>query len=141
MSVKTYNAKDVLVIVGTKQLSGFGDEDIVSIKPNGEGFQTYVGADGDVGRSTDPDETAEITITLATTSASNDYLSTLYNLDRKTGKGMVPIAIKDLSGSTLCTASQAWIVNFPEVKKGKSISANEWVFHTGQANFFVGGND
>lgn len=140
-SVKTYSAKNITLIFGGAKVHGFAEDDIVSIKPNGDGIQTYVGADGEVGRSLDPDETLEITVTLAQTSSSNDLFSTAYNLDRKTGKGMVPLIIKDLSGTTMVSASQCWVANTPEMKKGKNIESNEWTLHTGQATVFVGGND
>mgnify|MGYP000020098962 CR=1 FL=1 len=139
--VKTYRAKDVMVIYGAKQLHGFSEDSIVSIKPRGEGTQTYVSADGEVARSMDPDKTIEITVTLAHTSESNDYLSQLYEMDRETGKGMLPISIKDLSGRTLAQASEAWISNHAEVKRDKNIAEQEWVFNTGKANFSIGGND
>lgn len=139
--VTTYRAKDVLVIFGANQLHGFSEEDMVTIKAHGEGTQIYVGADGEVGRSLDPDECLEITIELAKTSKSNDTLSTYYNLDRKTGKGLVPIMIKDLSGTTLVVAKQAWIANVPEMKYGKKINSNSWTIHTGPAEAFFGGNN
>lgn len=99
-------------------------------------------ADGSVGRSMDPNQTYEVTIALATTSKTNDYFSNVYNLDRSTGRGILPLTIKDLSGTTVFQANQAWITNFPEHKRGRKIEAQEWVFHTGQvANPMIGGND
>lgn len=139
--VKTYRAKDVMVIYGAKQLHGFSEDSVVSVKPHGEGAQLYVSADGEVARSMDPDKTLEITVTLAHTSESNDYLSKLYEMDRETGKGLLPISVKDLSGRTLAQASEAWITNHAEVKRAKNISEQEWVFNTGKASFTVGGND
>lgn len=139
--VTTYRAKDVLIIFGASQLHGFSEEDMVAIKPHGEGTQIYVGADGEVGRSLDPDECLEVTIELAKTSESNDVLTNYYNLDRKTGKGLVPLMIKDLSGTTLVAAKQAWVTNVPEVKLGKKINSNSWTIHTGAAEVLFGGNN
>ena len=141
MSVKTYNPKDLVVIFGTEKLHGFSEDDMITIKPSGDGTIKYVGADGEVGRSIDPDSTLEISISLASTSASNDTLMSYYELDRETGAGMVPLAIKDLSGSTVVAASQAWVKNVPEAKKGRKIDTQEWTIYTGQATTFIGGND
>ena len=139
--VLTYDPKRVQVIFGARQLSGFADDSIISIAPHGEGMQLYVGADGEVGRSIDPDHTFEVTISLATTSKSNTYLSNVYNADRAGGNGMLPLMIKDLSGDTLFFAEQAWVSNFPEAGRGRTIDTQEWVIQTGQVdNPIIGGN-
>ena len=140
--VVTYNPKMLVIVYGSREVDGFAEDDMVTIKPLGEGTQIYSGADGSVGRSMDPNQTYEVAIALATTSKTNDYFSNVYNLDRSTGRGILPLTIKDLSGTTVFQANQAWITNFPEHKRGRKIEAQEWVFHTGQvANPMIGGND
>lgn len=139
--VLTYNPKKIQVIFGTHVLSGFAEDSIVSIDPHGEGMQLYVGADGGVARSVDPDHTFEITISLATTSKSNTYLSNHYNADRKTGAGALPLLIRDLAGDTLFFARQAWVSNFPTAGRGRTIDTQEWVLQTGQVDDpIIGGN-
>ena len=130
--MKTYDPKKIIIIFGVRRLTGMSEDSIVSIKPNGEGLQTYVGADGDVARSLDPDATYEVTVSLNTTSNSNDYLSNMYNYDRETGNGIAPLLIKDLAGTTLFSAPEAWVSNMPEASRGLTVDTQEWVFHTGQ---------
>lgn len=140
--VLTYNPKKNIIIYGAKQLTGFAEDDMITIKPLGDGMQIFSGADGEVGRSIDPNSTYEVTVSLATSSKSNDYLSNCFNKDRKTGSNMQPLIIKDLSGSTLFFAKQAWIKNFPESKRGRKISNQDWTFNTGQVDDpIIGGND
>ena len=140
--VLTYNPKKNIIIYGAKQLTGFAEDDMLTIKPLGDGMQIFSGADGEVGRSIDPNSTYEVTVSLATSSKSNDYLSNCFNKDRKTGNNMLPLIIKDLSGSTLFFAKQAWIKNFPESKRGRKISNQDWTFNTGQVDDpIIGGND
>lgn len=140
--VLTYNSKKNIIIYGAKQLTGFAEDDMITIKPLGDGMQIFSGADGEVGRSIDPNSTYEVTVSLATSSKSNDYLSNCFNKDRKTGNNMLPLIIKDLSGSTLFFAKQAWIKNFPESKRGRKISNQDWTFNTGQVDDpIIGGND
>lgn len=140
--VLTYNPKKNIIIYGAKQLTGFAEDDMITIKPLGDGMQIFSGADGEVGRSIDPNSTYEVTVSLATSSKSNDYLSNCFNKDRKTGNNMLPLIIKDLSGSTLFFAKQAWIKNFPETKRGRKISNQDWTFNTGQVDDpIIGGND
>ena len=138
--MKTYDPKKVIIIFGVRRLTGMSEDSIVSIKPNGEGLQTYVGADGDVARSLDPDATYEVTVSLNTTSNSNDYLSNMYNYDRETGNGIAPLLIKDLAGTTLFSAPEAWVSNMPEASRGLTVDTQEWVFHTGQVeDAIIGG--
>jgi hypothetical protein len=132
--MKTYDPKKVLVIFGARQLTGMAEDSIVSIAPLGEGMQIFVGADGEVARSVDPNATFEVTVSLSTVSTSNDYLSNMYNYDRETGNGIAPLMIKDLAGTTLFSAPEAWIANFPESAKGRTIDTQEWVFNTGQVS-------
>lgn len=140
--VLTYDPKKNIIIFGGKQLTGFAEDDMITIKPLGDGMQIYSGADGEVGRSVDPNSTFEVTVSLATSSKSNDYLSSMYNKDRANGGGMAPLLIKDLSGSTLFFAKQAWVQNFPESKRGRKIDSQDWVFNTGQVtNPVIGGNN
>lgn len=140
--VLTYDPKKNIIIYGGRQLTGFAEDDMITIKPLGDGMQIYSGADGEVGRSVDPNRTFEVKVSLATSSKSNDYLSGCYNKDRRTGSYMLPLTIKDLSGSTLFFAKQAWVQNFPESKRGRKIDNQDWTFNTGQVNDpVIGGND
>ena len=131
-SVLTYDPRKVVVIFGYDRITGFAEDEMVKIKPNGEGMQIYVGADGEVGRSVDPNHTFEITINLASTSKSNNTFTKAYNADRVNGSGKRSLLVKDLSGDTLFFAKEAWPSNFPEAAKGRKIANHEWVLHTGQ---------
>jgi hypothetical protein len=64
----------------------------------------------------------------------------MYNYDRETGNGIAPLMVKDLAGATLFSAPEAWLANFPEASKGRTIDTQEWVFHTGQVeDAIIGG--
>lgn len=138
--MKTYDPKKIIVIFGSRQLTGMAEDSIVTISPLGDGMQIYVGADGDVARSVDPDATFEVTVSLNTTSNSNDYLSNMYNFDRATGNGVAPLLIKDLAGTTLFSAPEAWIANMPEASRGLTVDTQEWTFNTGMVeDAIIGG--
>lgn len=140
--VLTYDPKKVVFVYGGRQITGFNEDDMITIRPNGEGMQLFVGADGEVARSIDPNHTFEIEASLSTASKSNTYLSEQYNKDRSTGSNMQPLLIKDLAGDTLFYARQAWVANFPESTRGRTVAGQNWIFHTGQIeNPIVGGNN
>ena len=138
--MKTYDPKKIIVIFGARQLTGMAEDSIVTISPLGEGMQIYVGADGDVARSVDPDATFEVAVSLNNTSSSNDYLSNMYNYDRETGNGIAPLLIKNLAGTTLFSAPEAWIANMPEASMGLTVDTQEWTFNTGHVeDAIIGG--
>ncbi|WP_196595245.1 phage structural protein [Pectinatus frisingensis] len=139
MSVKTYNPKDITIIAGYQQLTGFSEDDMIEVKPRGDGIVPYDGADGEVGRSIDPNNCLEITVTLAQTSASNDVLSAFYTADKNTGNGMFPFVVKDLSGTTVISATQAWVLKYADSKIGRKIDTRQWTIQTGQADVNIGG--
>jgi hypothetical protein len=140
--VLTYDPRKVIVVFGSKTITGFAEDSMVTIAPHGEGMQLYSGADGEVARSIDPDHTFEITVHLSSASKSNTYLSNVYNADRQTGQFIQPLLIKDLGGDTLFSVDQAWVSNFPEATRSRNIETQDWVFQTGQVLApIVGGND
>ena len=100
-SVLTYDPRKVIVVFGYARITGFAEDDMVKIKPGGEGMQTYVGADGEVGRSIDPNHTFEVTINLASTSKSNNLFTLAYNNDRANGGGNGLGAIAPILGDAL----------------------------------------
>ena len=140
--VLTYDPKKVAVIFGARQITGFSEDDIITIEPSGDGMIKVVGADGEVARSIDPNETFKVTLHLMGSSMSNVFLSELYNLDRATGAGLLPLIIKDLSGNTMFFAQQAWVTNFPEYEMGRELGVCDWEIDTGQISEpVVGGNE
>ena len=140
--VLTYDPRKILVIFGVQAISGFAEDSLVTINPHGEGMQLYSGADGEVARSIDPDHTFEVTLHLSSTSKSNTYLSNVYNADRITGQFIMPLLIKDLGGDTLFSVDKAWVANFPEAARNRTIETQDWVIQTGQVNApIIGGND
>lgn len=140
--VLTYDPRKVVVIFGNNTVTGFAEDEMVTIAPHGEGMQLFSGADGGVARSIDPDHTFEVTMHLASSSKSNTDFSNAYNRDRQTGHGIQPLLIKDLSGQTLFSASQAWVANFPEATRGRTIETQDWVIQTGNVDApIIGGNN
>lgn len=139
--VKTYDAKSVVITWGGVQLTGYPEGTFIAISKSADNVMRKVGADGDVSRSINSDKTYDITLTLEGTSASNDYISGIRLLDDKTGKGVLPFLMQDLSGSTLFFAESAWVSKDADVEFGNEISENAWAFQTGQVEGYnIGGN-
>ena len=143
MALKTYDPKQLVFTYGGVAITGYADGTFVNITPNAESWTKVVGADGkDVSRARSNDDTYEVTITLASTSASNEYLSTVKLTDDLTGKGALPLLVQDLSGNTLFFVESAWIRQAPDVEFSKEVTERAWVFDTvNVSEYIVGGNN
>lgn len=139
MPTRTYDSCEVIVSVGGQPLTGFAQSSKVTVERDEDAFTKYIGVDGEVSRSKNCNKAGTVTITLAQTSPSNDLLSELALNDEAANSGVVPILIRDLNGTTLATAPDAWVRKLPSAEFGKEIGEREWVFDCGRLNLFVGG--
>lgn len=140
MSVATFDPKSVVIAVGGVPLSGFADGTFLEITSDTQQFSKTTGADGFTTRVKSNNNGATATVTLAQSSPSNDFLSGLAAADRLTNSGIVPVLIKDLSGTTLIFAATAWIQQVPDSSFGNEINNRSWVLDMAEADIFLGGN-
>lgn len=137
----TYSADKVIITVGTSTISGFADGDFVSASYAEDRATPKAGADGGVGVSRNASKLGTIVITLSATSAANDALSAMFNLDAITGNTVVvPIGVADLSGRTLIGGANCWLQATPDATFGKEIGDREWTFGVADLVMFMGGN-
>ena len=64
MALKTYDPKQISVIVGGAIISGFADGEFVTTERNEDAFTLNVGADGEGGRVKSNNKSGRITLTL-----------------------------------------------------------------------------
>lgn len=141
MSVKTYDPKNVQIIIGGVPMSGLADGTFLTVAFDEPQFSKTVGADGEVSRAKSNNYSATATLTLKQTSASNDVLSGFATADRETNAGVVPMMVKEIgSGRTLLFAEAAWVEQFPDVVYSKEVEDREWTLALANVTPFVGGN-
>jgi hypothetical protein len=138
----TYSADEVIVTFGPVILSGFADGTFISVEQNEDAFTLMVGADGDSCRAKSNNRSGRMTATLLQSSAVNDLLSAIYNVDinSPSGDGINPLLVKDNTGRTLHAAEKAWITKIPNTTFARETESREWVFETDNMQFFLGGN-
>lgn len=141
MAVNSYDPKSVIITVGGVPISGFADGTFLEITADTPQFSKTVGADGFTTRVKSNNYGGVMTITLAQSSPSNDVLSGFLALDRAINAGVVPVLVKDMSGSTLFFAGTAWIQQFPDVVFGNEINTRAWILDLADMEIFVGGNN
>ena len=140
LQVRSYDPKQVFVTFGVLPLSGFAEGTFISIERSGDLFEKSRGADGSIDRVNKNAFDFSVTLTLKQTSPSNDGLSAVVVADQLTNAGVFPLTVKDLNGTTLFVAPQAWIAADPTTELADTLSSREWRFDTGPAERFTGGN-
>lgn len=137
-----YDADQVTVALGAILCDGFQDGSFVEIAQDEATFTKKVGADGKVSRSKTLNRAGKVTITLMSTSLSNDFLSALHILDRDApnGAGIVPLYIRDRSGRALYTAAQAWVAKAPDVSFDREATPRAWEIEFSKLERSDGGN-
>jgi len=139
--VRTYDPKQVIVTFGVLALSGYMDGTFITVTPSGDAFEKHRGADGSVDRVNKNVYDYEVSLTLKQSSPLNVSLASLKYADQISNSGILPLTIRDFSGSALFTANAAWIRKEPNVEYGDSMSGREWIFDTGLAVSTPGGNN
>lgn len=138
--VRTYDPKLIIITFGPVIVSGYAEGTFLSIARNGDVFEKSKGADGSVDRINRNANDYSATLTLKQTSLTNDAFSLILKQDQLTNTGKYPLTVKDLNGTTLFFAPQAWIGKDPDPEYSDSLSAREWRLDTGNAQFTQGGN-
>ena len=139
--MKTYDFKQVAVIIGGRQITGFAEgDDAVTVERDEDMWSMQVGADGEATRSKSNNRAGKITLKLKAASESNAILDGFALSDELANGGLVPALIKDNSGESLHSAEQAYIVKRPAVTLGDEESDREWVLQTDNLIMHEGGN-
>ena len=140
MSLKTYLAHEVSVIVGVRPITGLASGDAVTVEREADSWTDSVGINGEVTRSGSADKRGTVTIKLQQTAEDNDYLSGLAVADELSSKGVVPLLIRDTNGRSLYVAEQSWIKKPANAPFAKEAGEREWVIRCARLEMFSGGN-
>ena len=126
---KNFSFQNVNVIFGILELTGFADgDDVVVIEYEADQFVDMAGAKGDVVRSQTNDNRCTVTIKLLQNSLSNAELTAIFNTDRLSGAGVLPMVINDKETGEAYVINNSWIQKFPTVTRGQGVNSMDWVF-------------
>lgn len=139
MSLRTFDPKEVSVILGEYIIRGFSD-DMISVVRDNPAWEMVIGSDGESTRVKSNDRSGTITITLQQSSPSNDDLSTLALADELSNTGLRPFYMKDSLGTSIYTATTCFVEQIPEAAYGKTASDRVWILKTDNLIAFLGGN-
>lgn len=144
----TFSPNDVTIVITQEStgqafvVTGFSEDQIVSIDRNVETFSLYTGADDTNTRIYNANTSATITIPLQQTSPANDFFSQLYKNDKasRDSSGLFSICIKDNSGRSEYFAEEAYIAVVPNSAFANSMQTRDWVIHAVRLDTHIGGN-
>jgi len=140
MAFGTYVPSEVSIDIAGHIVSGYSDGSFVEAEHTNDRITMKKGADGETARVISSDDSGMITIRLQQTSASNDVLSSLFEIDIISFDGSFPIGIRDNQGNTLVSCGAAWIKKMPNVTFSNDVEDREWVIDCGSLAIFAGGN-
>lgn len=138
--MKTYDPKQIILIVGGVQISGYADDSFVTVRRNADAWALNMGVDGEGTRSKSNDGSGQIEVALMQTSQSNTFLSNLAIADETSNSGLVPMMMKDALGNTLAVAEQAYVKKMPDLEYGREAGSRTWILETDNLKLMAGGN-
>lgn len=142
MSIANYCPDDVSVLLaGFIPVEGFVNGGFVNVSREAQPFTTTVSADGVVSRLYNKSAVYNVTLTLMSTSGTNDVLTKLWQLDEITQMGKFPLLIKDRSGTDLFFSATTWIERVPDMSMGEVITERTWTLKSVEASINIGGNE
>jgi hypothetical protein len=139
MAHATYSPKDVIIALSGTPITGFAEDDFLTLSRTSPLLDPIVGADGELTRTKNADETGTIVISLAQTARANLTLSAFAALQRAAPDLPLGILeIKDPSGSVLAIGTNVVLAKLPEVTLGATASnSKDWEFHCEKLEYTV----
>lgn len=138
-SYKNYDPALVVCTFKGIRLTGYADGTFISAEREEDAFSKSVGAGGDVTRVRNRNRSGSVTVTLQASSPTNDLLSAIANEDEILGTGVGTLLVKNINGTTILEAENAWIRKMPTVEAAKDASSREWAFDCAELVMVIGG--
>lgn len=137
--MQTYDAGKVVITWGPHIVTGTAEGSFVKAARNKPSFALKTGSDGAAVRSKSRDKSGTVEVTLMQTSPSNDYFAAVAAADELFDTGIMPLVIKDLNGTTLITAAEAWLQKPADTDFATAAGDRAWSFDVGRLLMFPGG--
>lgn len=137
MAALTYAPSEVVLTVCGYIITGIVS---VEVSWNTETFKMVKGIRGKNTRVQNLDTSATMTLELLQVSTSNDVFTQLFAADQTTQSSRLQISLKDNSGRTEISSSEAYISSLPRVGFTNDFSNRIWTIHMLETTATVGGN-
>ena len=127
MANRTYDVKDVTVIVDGTPLKGFMADSKVTVSQANDNYSHMTDADGEeTARAKNNDRSGTIVITLMQTSPSNALMSEKLSADDADNSGTFDIFVKVGSSGDEHSANDAYVLKPADATYNNQIEGREW---------------
>jgi hypothetical protein len=141
MGQKSSDRDSILVLFANTPIEGFAAGTGLVATPNAKRWTKKAGGQNEVTRSKSNNRCYTFKFTLARSSLSNTFLSSLVNTDDLTPGGVThPLLIKDLISGSTYTSKNAWVSGFPDDEMMADEAADlEWEIDAGETLVQING--
>lgn len=137
----TYVPSDVSLNILGLDVEGYSDGAFINITPTNPTYSFRRTFDGSTQAIKNRWQTYKLTITLQQSSVSNNWLHLLYTLFKTYNLPfIIPVLIRDKSGSTSFFASDCWFEKEPVVSYSSTLGTTVWEIQCNNGTMKVGGN-
>lgn len=140
---RKYAPDEVNLAYGTQVASGVAKGSFIEAERSVDTSTVDIGSDGEATLIISPNKSGTIKVTLQQSSPFNDYLTGAFRAmeARNMAQAVLPLMLKDLNGTTLLQAKQAWVKKPAKVVYADGAESREWIIETGYLDVFVGGEN
>lgn len=147
-ALASYSPLDVVAIITQEstgvshRVVGFAEDSFINVERDSGTWTHGTGVDNFATRTYMANTSGKLTLSLMQGSPSNDVLTAFYLRDAATrnNSGIFSIIVKDGSGRSVYSSSQAYIGTVPNSPFGKDAGNREWVINCTAVDTFIGGN-
>lgn len=140
---KIFDPSEFHIVFGGATMAGFAENSMAKFQFTSPSLTSKVGVDGEVSWSKNMDRRATLTVTLMSTSDTNDLLSAIYTAQRLgvNGGDIAALRVEDGNGRLVITGPEARLIDTPKPDYGKEATEYEWTIEIANCDAFFGGND
>jgi hypothetical protein len=126
--------------LGPVFFAGFVDASFVTVSRDEDAYVKKIGATGDIVRVRNLNRGGSVKCTIQQSSITNDQLMAIYLVDQAFNSYTTyPLFLKDINGTTLIHAANAWIKKLPDVEYSKDLSSREWTIDCAAIDTYIVG--
>lgn len=140
--MRTEGLAGTVIALGGVDITGFGQDEAITITPDGPVFTSVVGVDGTKERAYTGSKSFKIKLTLLPGSAANAMLTAIKAVDIglcEAGAGGLPVPfIWKGQGVDFFVSDECWVTADPETTVSNEVNDRVWELETGPGKLFLG---
>lgn len=137
-TVKAYDPKKVILAINGVLIGGYIDGEKILVAREVDNTTDASGTDGEITVVLQNDARHTVTVALAQSSTSNDYLSTQVS-NEIVGLIVFAFSLADLNGTTFLQGT-GWVQRVPDFGFSKDVSDRSWAIRVAATGKNVGGS-